>query len=119
MPTVFTPEALQGMQATQELFLPDAATLYSSTTVSDGAGGNSETFLVGVTVNVRMGAPTGSLRIVAEKLDCGKTWQLTLAATQAIYIGQRLKVKGENYKVVYVDTPRSFNTATRALVVVG
>lgn len=86
-------------------YLPDSATLLIRSEVSDGGGGQTETWTAGETVACRL-APFGSsssahgIKKVADRLHDDSSHLLTVPAGTALADQDRVTVNGVSYDVL-------------------
>lgn len=101
-------------QAQSEL-MPSAVTLSSGSSVSDGAGGYTITWPTSGSALGRVGSPRGNLAEVAGRLDESSVVQITLPTSVCVIAGDRVTVEGVTFTVLYVETPKTWETARRVL----
>lgn len=110
---------IDGMRREAEASLPDTATVARATTVSDGAGGRTETWATVATTRCRV-APGGNLpaeRIVADRVKSTVVWSVTLPATVDVRATDRVLVGTRTFEVIGVLAPRSFGVLARVVAV--
>lgn len=117
MTGILTDAELASMRAVLNTSLPGTAVLERFTASSDGQGGQTETWTHAGTIACRIGPLPGSEVTVADRLSTHSVVQATFAAQTDIGTKDRITESGVTYEVVDIDSPRSYEIATRATLV--
>ncbi len=97
--------------------LVDRCDLQQRQELQDGSGGYTEDWATGYqSVPCRMAARRGTERFLAGKELVEGTWILTMGFGQQIVEADRVIHGGVFYEVIFVDSSKSYNTATRVLL---
>ena len=113
---MLTADELADMQTVQEDAQPATATIQRFTRVSDGAGGQTETWATASTASCRV-APSGRApeeRAIAERMSAVSIWTLTLPADTSVLVADRIAVGTRTFEVV-AALARSYETARRVI----
>ena len=103
------------MRSEQDGTMPDSVVVHRYTTVSDGMGGNTETWAAVGTVTGRL-APAGRAGaegIIAERLTAAEPWVVTVPVTTTVYERDRLVVGTRTFEVEYINEHAAWETARR------
>lgn len=93
---------LASMRATAEQALPGTAIIQSGTLVSDGGGGQTETFAASGTVSCRVAPAAGNEREEGDRIVADSQYVITLPADTTVETDDRIVVAGITYNVTAV-----------------
>ena len=100
-----------------EASMPERVDLLSITGISDGQGGQEQSFDIShPQVKARLAERTGRETTFAGREDVQADYVLTVAFDQTIDETMRVDHGGQLYEVVFVNTGRSYDTARRCLI---
>jgi len=107
---------IAAMQVTQEAALPDTCSVLTRGTTRDTTGAPKETFTATYTgVPCRLAARSGSERISADRKTEFAVYTLSVPYDQALdETMQVLSSDGVTFRVVFVDSGKSWSTVKRA-----
>jgi len=114
-----SPKQLDSMRAFVNGTLPDTCTIRAYSSVSDGAGGLTNTLTVGVVSACRID-PSGSsiqLDIKASGERLRRMWMITLPATVVISKASVFTINGANYEPIKIYDGHSWDVSSRAEIV--
>lgn len=110
-------EALTAMRASADRYLPDTAVVERPTDVSDGAGGQTRSWVTVATPKCRL-APSGQTpneREIAASIGAPALWIIQLPAATDVTVKDRLTVLGRRFEVVNIPGARSVEITRRVL----
>lgn len=103
------------MRSEQDGTMPDSVVVHRYTTVSDGMGGNTETWAAVGTVTCRL-APAGRAGaegLITERLTAADPWAITVPQGTTIYERDRLVIGARTFEVEYINEHAAWETARR------
>ena len=108
------------MRTIVEGSLPGTAVISTRAFVSDGGGGGIDTWTVSGTVSCRLDPMTGSSfgreSVIADRLSADANWIVTLPAETEIDTNCRVSIEGEDYEVLAMRAPISWELSRRVEV---
>ena len=114
---MIAPGDLALLRDVAELSFDMRCTIMAPVLESDGRGGNTELWqAITVDAPCRLAASSTRQRAearVADRVEAGGYWDLTVAWDQPITTEMRVVVRGQEYEVIGVDETRTYQTARR------
>ena len=116
---MLTTAEISAMRTIQESALPDTVVIHRYTTVSDGMGGQIETWAAAGTVDGRIGAAgeQASEREIAGKLTETAAYVITVPQSTTIYERDRFVISSRTFEVRSIIDHEAWETARRSVAV--
>ena len=115
---MLTTSEISAMRTIQESALPDTVVIHRYTTVSDGMGGQIETWAAAGTVDGRIGAAwQASEREIAGKLTETAAYVITVPQSTTIYERDRFVISSRTFEVRSIIDHEAWETARRSVAV--
>ena len=115
---MLTTAEISAMRTVQESALPDTVVIHRYTTVSDGMGGQIETWAAAGTVDGRIGAAwQASEREIAGKLTETAAYVITVPQSTTVYERDRFLISGRTFEVRSIIDHEAWETARRSVAV--
>lgn len=108
---MLTAPELAAIQATQLLTLTDACTITRRALVSDGAGGQTETWPTTITTTCRVAPVAASEAVLAGQQRIVANWKITLPANTDVRGEDRIVVGARSFEVVAIMGPETRESA--------
>lgn len=113
--TLLSDKDVEGMQAVQELHMPETVYLQRLTMTDDGAGGFTEAWNTYETTKGRLGVPTSREMEIAKEFRAMNNYVITLPADIDLLETDQIQISSKQYRVNAI-LKRSQKTALRVLV---
>ena len=112
MPRLSTTD-LKYMRSSIEELLPGTCYILSTTLVSDGAGGFTETWGTAGTADCRLDARSGGERTQGASIQPVFSYMLTVPHDTTIAENNRVEVDSETFTVTSIDAGKSWDASLR------